>query len=135
VRFSVVKREVSVSLPREWFKEIKRMMTVHSTHGLFLTCTQEFHLYLHNIVLINIYSTQCTCSIIEPLAKNNKEPQLGGPVSCSWGQISIHSGPLSGNNCPTLLLLPLSPLNPHYAIYNDDINNLSLLRPGKSVVE
>jgi hypothetical protein len=30
-----------VSLPREWFQEIKHMMTVYSTHGLFLTCTQE----------------------------------------------------------------------------------------------
>ncbi len=27
--------ESSVSLPREWIQEIKRMMTVYSTHGLF----------------------------------------------------------------------------------------------------
>ncbi len=47
---------VCLSLPREWFQEIKRMMTVHSTHGLFLTCTQESHLYLHNEQLI----TQCS---------------------------------------------------------------------------
>jgi hypothetical protein len=39
----------TVLLPREWFQEIKRMMMVHSMHGLFLTCTQESNLYLHKI--------------------------------------------------------------------------------------
>ncbi len=43
-----------VSLPREWFQEIKRR-TVHSKHGLFLTCTQSSRLYLHNVQLIDIY--------------------------------------------------------------------------------
>jgi hypothetical protein len=38
-----------VLLPREWFQEIERMMTVHSMHGLFLTCIQESHLYLYNV--------------------------------------------------------------------------------------
>jgi hypothetical protein len=34
---------------QEWFQEIKRMMTVHSMHGLFLTCTQEFiYIYTTN---------------------------------------------------------------------------------------
>jgi hypothetical protein len=47
---------VVVSLPREWFQEIKRMMMVHSTHGLFLACTQESCLYLHNIQLFNIHT-------------------------------------------------------------------------------
>jgi hypothetical protein len=26
---------------REWIQEIKRMMMMYSTHGLFLTCTQK----------------------------------------------------------------------------------------------
>jgi hypothetical protein len=30
---------IPVSLPREWIQEIKRMIMVYSTHGLFLTCT------------------------------------------------------------------------------------------------
>ncbi len=46
----------TVSLPREWIQEIKRMMTVYSTHGLFLTCTQRFCLYLHNIQIFNIHT-------------------------------------------------------------------------------
>jgi hypothetical protein len=47
---------ITVSLPREWFQEIKHMMTMHSTHGLFLTCTQESHLYSHTGQLIDIYT-------------------------------------------------------------------------------
>ncbi len=48
-------RHIIVSLPRELFQEIKHMMTMHSKHGLFLTCTQEHHLYLYNVQLIDIY--------------------------------------------------------------------------------
>jgi hypothetical protein len=59
---------VHVSLPREWFQEIKRMMMVHSTHGLFLTCTNEFHLYLHNVQLIAIYTMHMQL-LLNPLQK------------------------------------------------------------------
>jgi hypothetical protein len=37
-----------VSLPREYTQEIKRMLMVQTTHGLFLTCTKNSSLYLHN---------------------------------------------------------------------------------------
>jgi hypothetical protein len=47
ISFVKVSPRGAVSLPREWFQEIKRMITVHSTHGLFLTCTQGSCLYLH----------------------------------------------------------------------------------------
>ncbi len=49
VRLSQTLMYISVSLPREWFQEIKRIMMMHSTHGLFLTCTQESRLSLHNV--------------------------------------------------------------------------------------
>jgi hypothetical protein len=127
--------EVVVLLLREWIQEIKRMMMMHSTHSLFLTCTQGSRLYLHNVQLINIY-TMYRQSLIESLAEIIKiHDLLSGPVSCSWWRIPIQSGPLPGSNCPTLWLLHLSPLShtlsPHYTIYNDDIYNHSLLCPGQ----
>ncbi len=42
-------------------------------------------------------------SLIKPLAEIIKHQDLlGGPISCSWWWIPIHSGPLPGSNCPTL---------------------------------
>ncbi len=74
---------VRVSLPREWFQEIKRMMMVHSTHGLFLTCTQESHLYLHTVQLIDIHAMYRQL-LLNPLQKIIKNPDLlEGPLSCS----------------------------------------------------
>jgi hypothetical protein len=64
-----------VSLPRERFHEIKCMMTVHSTHGLFLTCTQCSQLYLHNIQIINIYIMYRQNHYRTP-CKSNREPRL-----------------------------------------------------------
>jgi hypothetical protein len=93
----------------------------------FLICTQESRLYLNNVQLINIF-TMYRQLLIEPLVEIIRNPNLlGGPISCSWWLIPIHSGPLPGSNCPTLWLLTLSPfshiLSPHYTIYNDDISN------------
>ncbi len=74
---------VTVLLPREWFQEIKRIITVNSTHGLFLTCTQESHSYLRNVQLIDAH-TMYRQLLIKPLARKIKNPDLlGGPVSCS----------------------------------------------------
>ncbi len=102
---------VCVSLPREWFQEIKCMMPVHSIHGLLLTCTQESCLYLNHVQLIDIY-TMYRKLLSNPLQKKIKNPNLlGEPVSCPWWRIPIHSGPLSGSNWPTLWLLPFSPLS------------------------
>jgi hypothetical protein len=107
----------------------------------FLTCTQESRLYLNNVQLINIF-TMYRQLLIEPLVEIIRNPNLlGGPISCSWWLIPIHSGPLPGSNCPTLWLLTLSPfshtLSPHYTIYNDDISNhclFGLLRPGHLLI-
>ncbi len=43
----------SVSLPRGWIQEIKRMLLVHLTHGLFLTWTQNY--IILQIIYYNIY--------------------------------------------------------------------------------
>ncbi len=43
-------------LPQEWIQEIKHMMPMYSTHGLFLTCTQKSRLYLHHIQVFNIHT-------------------------------------------------------------------------------
>jgi hypothetical protein len=77
-------------------------MVMHSMHGLFLTGTQKSRLYLHNLQSIDIY-TMYRQSLIEPIVKITKIPNLiGGPISGSWWQIPIQSGPLPVSNCPTL---------------------------------
>jgi hypothetical protein len=53
----------SVPLPGERFQEIKRMVMKHSTHGLFLTSTQN---------LICIYITHNQSSIKNSLVKRQK---------------------------------------------------------------
>ncbi len=73
------------------------------TRVSFVFTQHTINRYLHNEHAV----------IIKPLAKITRNPSyiLGRPASCSWWRIPIHSGPLSGNNCPTLWLLPLSPLS------------------------
>jgi hypothetical protein len=72
-----------------------------------LTCTQKSRLYLPNVQSIDIY-TMYRLSLIELLAEITKIPNLhGGPVSCSWWRIPIHSGPLPGSNCPPFGSYPL----------------------------
>jgi hypothetical protein len=72
--------------------------------------------------LIDIY-TNYRQSLLNPLQIIKNPNLLGRPVSCSWWKIPIHSGPLPGSYCPTLWLLPLSPLphplSPHYTTNND----------------
>ncbi len=55
-------------------------MKVQSTHGLFLTCTQKSHLYLHNVQLINIYTihTQLLLNILQKIIKNPDLQYLEG---------------------------------------------------------
>jgi hypothetical protein len=53
---SYFQADAHVSLPQERFQEIKRMMMVQTTHGLFLICTQKtcVCIYIHNIQLVII---------------------------------------------------------------------------------
>ncbi len=107
--------------------------TLYSTHGLFLTCTQKSHLYLHNIHMLNIY-TMYSSLFIKPFT-NNKESLLTWSASFLLVVANFHPPwPHSGSICPTPWLLPLSPLSPlshplspHYIVYKDDINNHGLL--------
>ncbi len=121
---------ISVSLPWEQFQEIKRMMMMHSTHGLFSTSTQN---------LIYIYMTYNQSSIKKtPLwkRKKRKETQMFLEV---W--YFAHGGkspstliPCLVATAPPLILIPftpLPPLQPHYTIYSDDINNHGLLHLGQ----
>jgi hypothetical protein len=66
----------TVSLPRDGSK---KLMTVHSTHCLFLTCTQESPLYLHNVKLIDSH-TMHRQLVIKSLEKI-KNPNLLGRAS------------------------------------------------------
>ncbi len=55
-------------------------------------------------------------------------------MSCSWWLIPIQSGPLLETNCPhpyfpNPLLTPTHPLGPVLYMYNDDVNNPSILDP------
>ncbi len=104
-----------VSLPREWIQEIKHMMMMYSTHGLFSTCTQKISFvftrqtswYLHNIQAISLKT---------PMHQHSNPALLSWRASFSWWRIPINPGPLSGNNCPTPWLLPLSSL-PHPTVH------------------
>jgi hypothetical protein len=58
---------VIVLLPRGHFQEIERMMML-TKHGLFLTCTQKFHLY--------IYITHNQLFGPDPFVKMKKETPL-----------------------------------------------------------
>ncbi len=83
---------------------------VHSTYGLFLTCTQESHLYLLYTTYSYLVFTKCTYSFIEPLAKIIMNPYLlGGPVSCLWGWIPIHLVPCLVATAPPFGFCPFHP--------------------------
>jgi hypothetical protein len=124
----------TVSLPREWIQESKCMITVNSTHGLFLTCTQKSHLYLHSIKVFNIhimykqlYLTLCKKTKRNPtylerqlLASGDKVPSTLVPCLVTTA-LPLASTPFT----------PFPPRSPHYTIYNDDIHNHGLLCPGR----
>ncbi len=63
---------VTVLLPREWIEDIKHMMTVNSTHGLFFNLhTKIMFVFAHHI------DTNCSRNVqqlIEPLAKQQRTP-------------------------------------------------------------
>jgi hypothetical protein len=103
-------------------------MTVHSTYGLFLTCTQILFVftqytdvqYSHNIQAISF----------EPLA-TNKEPH-----TYLEGQLLARGDEFPSTLAPSLQLphplvftpfTPSPPLNLHYTVYKDNINNHGLL--------
>ncbi len=83
-------------------------MTVHSTHGLFLTCSQESHLHLHNIQLINIYTIHRQL-LIKHLARIKNPDLLGGPSSSSWWRIPIYFIPLPSSTAPPFGPCPFHP--------------------------
>jgi hypothetical protein len=60
-------RLVIVLLPQGHFQGIKRMMML-TTHGIFLTCTQKFNLY--------IYTTYNQLFVPDSLRKRNRETPL-----------------------------------------------------------
>ncbi len=76
---------VGVLLPREWIQEIKRMMMMYFTHGLFLTCTQKIsfvftgHVSRYLQMYNNFQSKKNPCF-------NKVTPYylLGEPPFCSW---------------------------------------------------
>jgi hypothetical protein len=126
---------LSVSLPQEWIQEIKRMMMMYSTHGLFLTCTQKSHLYLLDIQILNlnIHTIYKQSFFIKPRAKIIMNLHfLGGPASCFLNSHPPWS-PVWSQLPHPLAFAPFTlfpPHSPHYTIYKDDINNHGLLCPG-----
>jgi hypothetical protein len=105
-------------------------MTVNSTHVCFLACTQKSCLYLLCTAYIYLIFTQCTSNFIENPLQSNKNPY------------PTHGFAYTLVLCLVTTALPLAfapfnsfpPFSPHYTIYNDDINNHSLLRPGHLVL-
>jgi hypothetical protein len=124
------------SLPWGRIQEIKRMLLVHLTHGLFLTWTQKSH-YIHSS-----YFTTFTCHILsyptQPLTFHNIPyfTYLENQLLFSCWRIPIHPCLWSANNCPTPCFAPLTLSQPtvyitNYIIYIDDISNLGHLRLGQ----
>jgi hypothetical protein len=123
----VICKYVFVSLPRERFQEIKRMMMKHSTHCLFLTCTQNF-VYIYTIHNQSLTEPPCEKKKITPTYLEGRCLAYGGEspsilVPC----LEATAPPFDSN--------PLHPFpTPSACItlhYNDDINNLGLLRRGQ----
>jgi hypothetical protein len=67
--------ETSVSLPQVWFQEIKRMIRMHSTHGLFLTCTLKTS-FIFTQCTINRYLHNVNTTVNRTPCRINKNPQL-----------------------------------------------------------
>jgi hypothetical protein len=70
------------------------MMTVQTTHGLFLTCTQKFCLYIY------ITSNQLFGPDPFFLQEIKKSPLTWKADVLLMVANTIHFGPLPGNNCP-----------------------------------
>jgi hypothetical protein len=103
---------VSVSLPGVWVQEIKRMTVAYFTHGLFITCTQKSRYIYKSFIAI---FTRCSAFPPNPtpciIDKTTQLYLLGEQLLCSWWRIPIEPCLWSSNNCPTPLLLPLSPFH------------------------
>jgi hypothetical protein len=125
-------RKMSVLLPQGRIQEIKCMMLVYFTHGLFLTCTQKSHFINRSFIAIFRYSilsrpTPCTSIRQPPLYL------LGEPASLL---VRTNTDPPMSWVCQQLphpLLCPSHSFTPHssnYIIYIDDINNSQLSSSG-----
>jgi hypothetical protein len=105
-----------VSLPRGRIQEIKRMMLVNLTHGLFLTWTQKSH-YILQIIHYNIYMAYNTQS--DPLHPMASLLYLLGEPASLLVVTNTHP-PLSlvcqqlphPLLCPSYCLLPLTLSHP-----------------------
>jgi hypothetical protein len=84
-------------------------------HGLFLTCTEKFYIYIYQT-----HNQLFGRKRYKPLFKEKRKTPhlLGKPTFCWWWQIPIQSGPLPGINCLPLTfqspLTPTHPLGPYY---------------------
>jgi hypothetical protein len=93
-------------VPRNWTHDEGAL------HAWFICNLDSRISFLFTQCTINQYPHSVQAIINQPLAEIIRNPNLlGGPVSCSWWWIPIHSGPLPGSKCPTLWLLSLSPLS------------------------
>jgi hypothetical protein len=94
---------VPVLLPRGCCQGIKRMMML-TTHGLFLTCTQKFYLY--------IYTTHFKYPGDNPLHFKLEETfhLLGRPMCCSWWRIPSTLVPCLKSTAPPFISNLPSPL-------------------------
>jgi hypothetical protein len=128
----------TVLLPRGRIQEIKRMLLVHLTHGLFLTWTQISHF------IYRLYTTIFTWQIMphptQPLAFHNITWFYLPGEPASFLVVTNTHPPLSPV-CQQLLhplLCPSHPFTPHssnYITYIYDISNLGCLRLGQVHLE
>jgi hypothetical protein len=79
---------VIVSLPREWFQEIKRMMMLHSTHGLFFYLHTRISFIFTHAQLYDTYKMSRQL-LLNPLQIIKNPDWLRRPDFCSWWRIPI----------------------------------------------
>jgi hypothetical protein len=108
----------SVSLPRGRIQEIKHMVLVYLTRGLFWTWTQKSY-YIYSSY-ITIFTRHIMSRSTQPLTSNNIPcfNYLENQLLFSWLQITIHPCLWSANNCPTLCFAPVTLSHPtvlHYS--------------------
>ncbi len=99
-----------VSLPQGKIQEIKRLLLVYPTHGLFLTWTQKSHYIYSSHVFNTIFTRHVMYHPTQPLTSRNSPyfTYLENQLLFSWWRIPIHPCLWSANNCPTVCFAPLT---------------------------
>jgi hypothetical protein len=137
---SYMTKKANALLPQVWVQEIKRMLVMYFTHGLFLTCTQKSH-YIYSHALRYLQNVQQFSTAPTPCINNKATPlyllERASFFACGDKYPSTLVSGLP-TTAPPLGFYPSHPFTPYssnYIIYIDDINNHSRLCLGQLTLE